>query len=74
VTVDGRPAPLLRADVNFRAVPLEAGTHTVEFRYRSRPFERGLLLSAVAACLTLALALVPQLPWWRRTSDEEPTW
>jgi hypothetical protein len=72
--VDGRPAPLLRADVNFRAVPLEAGTHTVEFRYRSQAFERGLLISAIAACLTLALAAVPQLPWWRRTSDEDPTW
>ena len=72
--VDGRPAALLRADVNFRAVPIDAGSHSVEFRYHSRAFERGLLISAVAVCLTLALAAVPQLPWWRRTSDEDPTW
>ena len=40
--IGGRsPAALLRADVLFRAVPIEAGTHTVELRYRSLPFERG---------------------------------
>jgi hypothetical protein len=72
--VDGRPATLWRADVLFRAVPLEAGTHTVTFRYRSLAFERGLLLAAVAAGLTLALAAVPPLRWWRRRPEEAPLW
>lgn len=59
VLVDGQPAPLLRADVLFRAVPLPAGDHTVEFRYRSLPLERGLIIAAITACLTMGLAVVP---------------
>jgi uncharacterized membrane protein YfhO len=73
-TVDGRPVPLLRADVLFRAIPIEAGTHTVELRYRSLPFERGALIAAVALCLTALLALLPTPRWWRRPPQERPPW
>ena len=60
--VDGRAAELIRADVLFRAVPLAArpGTQEVRMTYASRPFERGALLSALAAALTLVLGLVPR--------------
>jgi uncharacterized membrane protein YfhO len=57
--VDGRPAPLLRADFLFRAVPVPAGRHTVELRYRSRALERGLLVSIVSLLATIGLAFVP---------------
>jgi hypothetical protein len=57
--VDGRPAPLLRADTLFRAVPVPGGSHTVELRYRSRALERGFLLSALALIATLGLAFAP---------------
>jgi hypothetical protein len=33
VTVNGRPAPMLRANVLFRAVPVPAGRHTVRFGF-----------------------------------------
>lgn len=32
--VDGRPAPILRADLIFRAVEVAAGRHSIEFRYQ----------------------------------------
>jgi hypothetical protein len=51
--VDGAEAPVVRADVVFRAVRLAPGAHTVEFRYRSRPLEAGAVVSVVAL---LALA------------------
>ena len=69
------PAPLLRADVLFRAVPIEAGTHTVEFRYRSLPFERGVLISAVAALPDLALlAVLPAPAGGAAPAPGAPTW
>jgi hypothetical protein len=48
-TVDGRPEALLRANVAFRALPLEAGEHRVEMRYRPRSVVLGLWISALAA-------------------------
>jgi hypothetical protein len=43
--VDGKPADLLRADHALRGLFLEAGHHTVEMRFSSRPTQLGLLLS-----------------------------
>jgi hypothetical protein len=55
-TVDGQHAPVLRANVAFRAVPVPAGAHVVEFRYRPRSVLAGLAISAMALLL---LAV-----WW----------
>jgi len=38
VEVNGRPRPVLPADYLFRAVPVEAGSSTVVFRFVPRPF------------------------------------
>ncbi len=43
--VDGRPAPILRADLYFRAVELAAGEHQVAFRYRPGSVRLGLGIS-----------------------------
>jgi hypothetical protein len=62
--VDGRPAPVLRANYAFRAVAVEAGAHTVEFRYQPRSFQIGLWISGAGALIWLGLAL-----WlWRPTT------
>lgn len=57
-TVDGRPTPVARADLAFRAVPVPAGTHRVRLEYRPRAFERARLVSlgALAAGLGYAAA------------------
>jgi hypothetical protein len=54
-TVDGRPAPVLRANAAFRAVPVPEGTHHVEFVYRPSSLVAGLLVSATAAIFGLAM-------------------
>ena len=53
--VDGREEVIRRANLFFRAVPLSAGNHTVEFRYEPRSFTFGLVISAVTL---VALAVV----------------
>lgn len=54
--VDGRPAPVLRANLAFRAVPVPAGRHGVELAYRPPTVTWGLLLSLAAAAVCAALA------------------
>jgi hypothetical protein len=57
VTVDGVPAPLLRADLFFRAVALEPGAHRVVFTFRPMSLRWGLALSALGVgAIVLLLA------------------
>jgi hypothetical protein len=53
--VDGRPAPLLRANVAFRAVAVPAGRHAVEMVYRPAAALAGLVVSGIT-CLALVFA------------------
>ena len=61
VTVDGRPAKLLRADHVLRAVAVPAGRHLVEFRFASGAFTAGFWLSIVSAVFAL---LLMGAGWW----------
>jgi hypothetical protein len=59
-TVDGAPAPVVRADFAFQAVPVPAGKHQLRMVYRSRLLPAGFAV-AVAAFGLFGLAL-----GWRR--------
>lgn len=59
--VDGRSAPVLRANVAFRAVEVPAGRHTVDLTYRPRAFATGLAIS-VAALLGAGAAAARSRP------------
>ncbi len=48
--VDGKEQEILRANLFFRAVPLPAGDHLVEFRYQPLSFTIGLTLSLITFC------------------------
>jgi uncharacterized membrane protein YfhO len=55
-TVDGAPAPVWRANVLFRAVPVPAGRHEVEMRYRPPSVWWGAVLSAIGVAAAVGLA------------------
>ncbi|HSP95686.1 MAG TPA: YfhO family protein [Candidatus Dormibacteraeota bacterium] len=61
-TVNGAPAPILRASYLFRAVEVPAGESVVEFRYRPASLRIGAAISA-----TTVLALIAAALWSRRT-------
>jgi hypothetical protein len=63
--VDGRETEILRANVAFRAVAVDAGRHSVELRYRPRALRMGMALTglswlAVAAAGAALLRRVPR--------------
>ncbi|MBN1935646.1 MAG: YfhO family protein [Anaerolineae bacterium] len=56
-TVDGIPSEILRANVHFRAVALEGGTHHVELAYKPASYTIGFTISLIA-CAALLVGLV----------------
>jgi hypothetical protein len=54
-TVDGQPAPVLRANGLFRAVKVAAGAHQIEFVYRPWSVRLGL---AIALATALGMAVI----------------
>ncbi len=43
-TIDGKETPVYRANINFKAVEVPAGAHTVQWIYRPTYFKRSLIL------------------------------
>lgn len=68
-TVDGRPAPVLKADYLLRAVPVPAGRHRVVFRFESAAVRQGLLVSLASLVVVLALF---GAAWLRRPRGGAP--
>lgn len=76
VSVDGRPARLLRANYLLRAVRLPAGEHVVVFRYKPRSFVIGRTISLLALgamALGIVACALPQLRG-RPASAIPPEW
>jgi hypothetical protein len=53
--VDGSPAPLLRANFAFQAVPVPAGKHLIRLAYEDRGFRAGAAISVVALLTCLGV-------------------
>jgi hypothetical protein len=70
--VDGRPAPIYRADYLFRAVPVPSGEHRVRFLFQPESFAlgariSGFTLASLLLLWTVVLAVSPLGRWgWRR--------
>ncbi|GEM_PF-4424530 len=62
--LDGRPVPILTADLALRAIPVPAGTHTIELKFNPQSYRLGgfitmLTCSIVAAVLIRFLRQLP---------------
>lgn len=57
VFVNGKEGKILRANYNFRAVPLSAGTQKVEFLYEPLSFKVGAIITflGIIGCLVIGL-------------------
>lgn len=56
-SVDGKSTPIYRADVLFRAIPIEPGLHTVVFEYQPMSFRVGAAASASSLVIAIGFAL-----------------
>ncbi|MEZ5071187.1 MAG: YfhO family protein [Bacteroidales bacterium] len=56
-TIDGQPVEHLRADYLLRALPVDAGEHTIVFEFRFRPFDAGEKISLAGSFLVILVLL-----------------
>ncbi|MCU1246667.1 MAG: hypothetical protein JWN02_2577 [Acidobacteria bacterium] len=56
-SVDGLPAEIAPADIAFQAIPIPAGRHRVELRYRNPLITAGAAISAATLLLLLMMAM-----------------
>lgn len=56
--VDGKEEAIRRANLFFRAVPVPAGNHTVEFRYEPRSFKVGGIVSLLTVALVTIISII----------------
>lgn len=58
--VDGAPAPILPANLSYRAVKVPEGFHTVSFVFRPKSLYVGAIISGITVLLTVFLAVFPR--------------
>jgi hypothetical protein len=73
-SIDGHPTDMVRADYNFRAVRVPAGTSTVRMSYRPPGLVLGAVVSGVTVTLIVAALIVPLLLRYvrRRSASGNP--
>jgi hypothetical protein len=60
--VDGKKTKIYRADYTFRAIPLNAGTHRVEFVYDPLSFKLGAAVTLLGIIGCAVIYLIPRKP------------
>jgi hypothetical protein len=71
-SVDGRPAPVLRADFLLQAIPVPEGDHEIRLLYREPAIGLGIAWSAVAWTLLLVAAVAGATISRRRGATPRP--
>lgn len=56
--VDGRETEVLKANLSYMAVPIEAGTHTVVFKYMTPLMDVGAVITVLTAAVILIYYLI----------------
>jgi hypothetical protein len=71
-TIDGKPVEPIRADYILRALEIPAGSHTVEFTFRPKPYIVGNKITSISSWLVL-LVLIGSIVWSVRNEDPTAT-
>lgn len=68
-TLDGRPAPVLRANLAMRAIPITPGTHRIVLSFSPPGLRTGLVLSIAGLFALIALTAIGK---WRNMPKTGP--
>jgi len=69
VTIDGKPADLLRADYVLRALRVPAGKHTIAFKFEPESVAVGRIMDLISSLLLVALIAAAFVSEGKRKKD-----
>jgi uncharacterized membrane protein YfhO len=55
--IDGKPAPIAKADYVLRTMVIPAGKHTIEFKFEPKAYYTGSTITAISAWILVLLIL-----------------
>lgn len=64
--IDGKEAPIMKANYVLRAVKIPAGNHKIEFHFRPASFEKGVKIALVSNILLILLCLGAFYPLFKK--------
>ncbi|MBK7556706.1 MAG: hypothetical protein IPI55_19550 [Flavobacteriales bacterium] len=67
-TIDGQPAPYVRANYILRAMNVPAGEHSIVFQVQSRTFTAGGTISLIGSLLVMLIAAGALYMDWKKSS------
>ncbi len=56
--IDGKEVEILRANYCFRAIPIPLGNHNIEFKFESKAYANGKMISILTLLLALSLIII----------------
>src|SRR5258708_5132008 len=69
-TIDGKEAPILRADYVLRALEVPAGKHVIDFKFEPKPYVIGNKVTMASSWIMLIL--VSASFWWSLKKQGQP--
>lgn len=70
-TVDGKPAPILRANYVLRALKVPAGQHTIEFHFKPKSYYTGDTIAKISSFLLMGLIAAALVQLFKKRKDEQ---
>jgi len=71
-SIDGKPAPILRANFLLRALEIPAGTHEIKFTFNPKSYTTGTSISSISGYIVaLVLLLSLGLSIWKQFKAED---
>lgn len=71
--VDDKRVPIITANYHFRAIPVSAGKHHIEYRYEPDSAKLGIFIGMGTSSIIILISIILMIAGWRRKKSQDIT-